>query len=123
GFVDWKLEVAETSGQPAGEAETEAILARLERAVAALQARGARVAAFFLPACGRRAEIEERRWPRARYWDRFAASSSATVIHAGDEPDFPRFDCYDGSHLDDDDVPEFTRALARVVMRRLGERP
>jgi hypothetical protein len=117
GFKGWEYETASTVGTPADEARVAELLVRLEEPIARLQARGVRVVAVYLPACGKRAEIEERRWPRARYWDRFAASTSARAVHLGDVEGFPRFDCYDGSHIDVSDSPAFTRALIELVGR------
>ena len=50
-------------------------------------------------------------FPKPLYWDRFAAFTSAKTIHYQDYPFLSQFDCPDGSHIDQRDIPEFTRAL------------
>ncbi len=111
---------AENSGRAADETETVAILERLERCLLKLQAHGARVIVVSIPSCGERARIEERRYPTARYWDRFKPLKGAMAVKLDELPDWPRFDCYDGSHLDSSDAPRFTRFLAQVLRGLLG---
>jgi hypothetical protein len=111
---------AET-GRPADEAEFVAILARLERCISTLQARGARVVAVNIPSCGERARIEERRFPTTEYWDRFVPTTSAKTVMLDTLPDWPHFDCYDGSHIDSGDAPRFTRFLCEVLRRLLAK--
>ncbi|MCE9594783.1 MAG: hypothetical protein K8S98_11380 [Planctomycetes bacterium] len=118
-----KYLVAESTGRAANEAETVALLARLESCISKLQAKGARVIAMSIPSCGERARIEERRFPTAQYWDRFVATTSATTVKLDAVPGWPRFDCYDGSHIDSSDSPQFTRFLAGVLQGLLAKQP
>jgi hypothetical protein len=108
-------EAARRRGRPADDAQYEVIVQRLEAAVETIQSRGGRVVFIALPACGTRKEIEEERYPRARYWDPLAARTTAIAIHADDYPQLLDFDCYDGSHMDMRDAAVFTRRLAGIV--------
>lgn len=92
--------------------------AALESCVERIQARGGRVVFVRFPTTGRRWEWDEGRFPRARYWDRFAAQTAAATIHFRDVPALSGFECPDTSHLDQRDAPAFTAALASELARR-----
>jgi hypothetical protein len=120
-LVDTASRVSALSGQitaegrPANPAELQGILDRLRRAVFRIESRGGRVVFVHFPHCGAIAELEERVFPRADYWDRLAAAEIGETVHAADYPSLNRFGCPDGSHLDVRDAEPFTRALARVL--------
>ncbi len=118
--VETNLERFETLGRPAGRKELRALLDRIGRAVVRIQGRGGRVVLLALPTSGQRAQIEERRHPRALYWDRLAKETRAATVHAADYPSLSRFVCPDGSHLDVSDTAGFTRALASIVRQQIA---
>jgi hypothetical protein len=64
--------------------------------------------------------VEDRRYPRERYWEWFAGhiepGVSAFSVH--DDPALDAFKCPDGSHLDPSDAPAFTRELAGALLHR-----
>lgn len=92
-------------------AQSEKGLADLERAVSAIQSRGGRVFIMAMPTSGLVLEADSRRFPRALYWDRVVASTSAHTIHWQDHPALSGFICPDGSHLDKRDTGAFTNAF------------
>ncbi|MHC4137361.1 MAG: hypothetical protein ACYS0K_20620 [Planctomycetota bacterium] len=118
-LVETNLERFETMGRPASDAETNALLSRIGRAFLRIEGRGGHVVVVALPTSGKRRRIEERRHPRALYWDRLAAQTSAITIHAEDYPALSGLTCQDGSHLDVRDTRAFTRALAHIVRQEL----
>lgn len=90
---------------------TDAMFERVERATRAILDRGGRVVFVHFPHCGGRRMREERIFPRAAFWDRFADRTSGETLHFADVPSLAGFDCPDGSHLDRGDTGAFTRAL------------
>ncbi len=84
---------------------------RLEPAVAAIRARGGHVVFIRMPTSGRHWELDEENYPRAEYWDRFAASTSAPAVHFRDVPGL-NLECPDTSHLGITESKRFTEALA-----------
>jgi len=120
GFQDVGYQRIETNGKPASDAEYAAITARIEHATNRILDRGGRVAFVYLAACGRRLEIEERRFPRARYWDPLAARTRAVAIASADIPELTRFACFDGSHIDEHDAPAYSRGLADAIKAALA---
>ena len=94
------------------------MIERLISAADLIGQRGGEVIFVALPVCGERARIEEERYPRADYWDRFVASSSHRTIHVDDEPSLTEPECYDGSHMDIADARVFTRDLYDIVTER-----
>lgn len=86
--------------------------------VAAIRARGGEVVFVRFPTSGEHWKLDERYYPRARYWDRVAAVTGAATIHFRDLPDAAGLLCPDTSHLDQRDAPRFTRALLAELERR-----
>lgn len=83
--------------------------------VSMIEARGGRVLFVALPHSGLVREIEERRYPRELFWDRFVAEVGAPALRSVDSPVLNKFTCPDGSHLDVRDRSGFTKALSRVL--------
>lgn len=90
----------------------------IEAWVRRIQARGGRVALVRFPTSGVSWKIDQRHYPRAAYWDAFAARSQAITIHFADEPSLTGYDLPDGTHLDKRDTARFTRNLVDVLSRR-----
>jgi hypothetical protein len=80
------------------------------RLAAAITSRGGRVMFVVLPRSGMVADIDEKRYPRGRFWRRFAASVPLS-LHYADVPAFRAFTCPDDSHLDEHEQADFTSAL------------
>lgn len=93
-------------------------IAEINDLVRTFQARGGEVVFLRAPSSGRRWELEEQAHSKTKYWDRFAATSSAICIHFRDVPDMRGLHCPDGSHLDYRDAPNFTKALVGELTRR-----
>lgn len=118
--VETNLERFETLGRPAGRKELQGLLDRIARAIVRIEGRGGRVVLLALPTSGKRARIEERRHPRALYWDRLVKETRVPTVHAADYASLSRFICPDGSHLDVSDSAGFTRALAAIVRQQIA---
>ncbi|MHC4817445.1 MAG: hypothetical protein ACYTF8_05280 [Planctomycetota bacterium] len=117
--VETSLERFEALGRPASPKELNALLRRIGRAIVRIQGRGGQVVVVAMPTSGERQRIEERRHPRALYWDRLTMETSAITVHAEDKRSLSRFTCRDGSHLDVRDTRAFTLALAAIVRQEL----
>jgi hypothetical protein len=83
----------------------------VEAAVKKLRTKGGRVVFVVLPATGTLWELEQRLFPKEKYWDRFAAATSATAIHFRDVPSLSATPCPDNFHLDFRDTDYFTDNL------------
>ena len=79
--------------------------------VKAIEGRGGRVLFADFPTAGLVRAIEEKRYPRELFWDRFVGTVKAKAIDAADYPSLDGFQCPDGSHLDFRDRSRFTLAL------------
>ncbi len=87
-----------------------------------IQERGGKVSIVRFPTTGEFWKLEQAAYPRAQYWDRFAAVSSATLIHFKDLPT-ANLPCGDQSHLDGRHAPAFTEALLDEIQSRGGLAP
>jgi hypothetical protein len=86
--------------------------------VKTIQARGGRVIFVQFPTTGEHFRYDEWLFPKAEYWDQFAAKTSAQCIHFRDLPQLAAFTCPDSVHLDRKDAPRFTLELAKVLEDR-----
>lgn len=88
----------------------------LEPYVQAIRARGGEVVFVRMPMTGLLERASDKSFPRAKYWDRFAAATSARTIHYLDHPGLRGFTLPDDSHMDMRDAPRFTAALADLLV-------
>lgn len=95
---------------------------KLDAMIARLYERGGEVIFVRFPTSDALWQLEDSRYPRAQYWDVFAAQTRAKTIHFRDYPALSQFDCPDGSHLDYRDSEAFTKALVEVLAETLNAR-
>ena len=90
-----------------------------ERNAERIRARGGRVILVRFPTSGALwTSVDERFYPRAEYWDVFAARTGMHMLHFQDVPGLAGFDCPDGSHIDAKDRTAFTEALLDALDER-----
>jgi hypothetical protein len=96
-----------------------AMVARdLEPLFVEIRAHGGDVAVLHMPLSGQLIQLFDRKYPRQRYWDAFAARSAAHVMHFRDIPAMAALPCGDEMHLDHRDQAAFTRALVGALRER-----
>ncbi len=87
---------------------------------AAIESRGGHVLFMVLPRAGLVQAIDDKRYPRDRFWQPFAATSPGAV-HYEDVPALQAFTYPDDSHLDERDQARFSAALLAAL--HLDEAP
>ncbi|MCG8405832.1 MAG: hypothetical protein MI923_11605 [Phycisphaerales bacterium] len=92
-------------------------VAKIEELVQRIHRRGGQVVFVRFPTADEHWIVDEATYPKADYWDRMAAYTSARTIHFADIPALSRFELPDTSHLDQKDAPEFTLALLNQLRR------
>lgn len=90
----------------------------LESLVQRIKQRGGRVVFVRFPTDKGIWQIDQTRLPRAQYWDKLAAMTSAETIHFNDYPELSRYNLPDGSHLDYRDAIPFTDALCKLIFKQ-----
>lgn len=90
-------------------------IANIAAMAAAIKRRGGRVIFVLYPESGYVREIDDRLYPRARFWDPFAAGVGAQTLNYVDDPVLEGFVCPDGSHLDYRQRTAFTSALLAAL--------
>lgn len=93
-------------------------LETVEGWVRSVQERGGRVVFFFPILTGIYGQRDEELLPRKKYWDVFAAQTSAETVYCKDLPGMRDLRCADGSHLFREHCPVFTRVLTQELVRR-----
>ena len=84
---------------------------RLAKLIAQARDRGVRIALVRYPETGLRWELQNRQYPRKRFWDTLPPLLDVPMIHFQDSSELSQYDCPDLSHLNGTDVPAFTAAL------------
>lgn len=67
------------------------------------------------PESGYVREIDDRRFPRPLFWDRFAAYTHSPALESADIAAIRALRCPDGTHLDYHDKARFTEALVDAL--------
>lgn len=98
---------------------TTKLLRSLEGQICALELAGTDVIFLRMPSSGWWAEREAEVFPRARYWDRLAATFPKRALCAGDPPLDLEVELPDGSHLESQSARRFSARLGRVLRERL----
>lgn len=80
-----------------------------------IRSRGGQVIYIRMPSSGEVRTLEDRVWPRKRYWNRFVETISGTTIHFEDHASLSGFICPDGSHLSVADAKRFTAKVLAIL--------
>lgn len=115
--ASWEHSFRDMHGAEPRPAELEALLAHVASLVERIRARGGEVVFVRMVSSGSVRNIEDTRYPRERYWDRLLQRTGGKGITFEDVPALSRFECPEGSHLDYRSAPEYTRLLARELLR------
>jgi hypothetical protein len=91
---------------------------RLDRATDAIRARGGQVVFVRMPITGQAGALADAAFPRAAYWDRFAARTHGLAIHANDVPAWRDLVAPDEYHLDRRDQDRFVDGLVAALRER-----
>jgi hypothetical protein len=83
-----------------------------------IRSHGGDVVVIHMPISGKLRQVFDAKYPRAQYWDVFAARSAAHVLHFLDVPGMAQLTCGDEMHLDERDQVTYTRALVDELRRR-----
>jgi hypothetical protein len=84
-----------------------------------IQERGGRVGFLRMPTDKWVWITDEKRYPRAMFWDLFAVGSPVPTFHFKDFARLAEHDLPDGSHIDKRDKRQFTRSLAEILNQDL----
>lgn len=80
-----------------------------------ITSRGGQIFFIRMPTTGKHWQVDQELAPKHIFWDRLEELTGIPSIHFQDNPELSKFDCPDTSHLDARDVPEFTRALGKII--------
>jgi hypothetical protein len=101
--------------KPASADYNERRYARILAATQRIEARGGRVMFIVMPTSKLVRDLEDRRYPRTKFFEPFAARVAPRATHWLDSDLLRRYTCPDGSHLDKRDRVAFTNDLVTVL--------
>ncbi len=110
-----RMRVIDQNEKPQGFVGWQEDLKTVRDWVNAIQSRGGQVVFIRFPTSGAHWEIDERRYPRAEFWDQISQLTGAPTLHFQDIAGMSDFDLPDTSHLDARDRAEFTRKMLGAV--------
>jgi len=84
-----------------------------------LRQRGGKLVFIRMPTSGPHWSQDTITYPEWAYWNKITEWTGISTIHFRDYPELLKYECPDTSHLDASDVPEFTRALGRIIRTKL----
>jgi hypothetical protein len=87
----------------------------LKQLVTKIESHGGKVFIITMPTSGMVREIDDKRYPRAKFWDLLKKETGISALNSADDPALQSFVCPDGSHLDFRDRTKFTEALVHAL--------
>lgn len=96
------------------------ILQSVKHSVDQIRSRGGRVVFVRCPSTGQFRASENRRFPRARYWNQLLTYTRTPGIYYADYPALAHYQCPEWSHLTPADAVTFTRDLLPIVQEKLS---
>ena len=104
------------------DAAIDAVIAEVKGNVDKIRARGGDVVFVRFPYTGPWTDVEDKGFPRERFWDRLVRGADAVGVAWQDHPELQGYDLPEWSHLSASEAKRFTRALAPIVDRELQAR-
>jgi hypothetical protein len=88
--------------------------------IAKIRSRGGRVLFMRMPSDGEVWALEQKVFPREKYWERLLRETGAPGIHFQDYPVLARYHCPEWSHLTPADARTFTADFVRIAEQKTG---
>jgi len=104
----------------ASEASLDSLMTPYKTAFDKIRARGGTVVFVALPVTGQYLDIENRMYPRKKYWDRLLQVSNTPGIHYTDYPETAGLPCIEESHLSPDNAIKYTVSLVQILRKEYG---
>lgn len=99
------------------DAAIEAVIAEVKTNVDKIRARGGDVAFLRFPYTGPWMDVEDKGFPRTRFWDRLIRETGCVGVAWQDYPELQGYDLPEWSHLSAREAERYTRALAPIFQR------
>lgn len=97
-----------------------AFLEQTKKAIDKIRARGVNVVFIRPPSDGPYIEMENRLYPRQKYWDYLLEYTNTPGIHYADYPATANLICAEWSHLSLDNAAIYTAELVRILQAEKG---
>jgi hypothetical protein len=98
----------------------ENFLSEIKRSVDKIKSRGGSVAFVRPPSSGILLELENKFYPREKYWDYLLRYTNSPGVRFSDYPATANFDCPEWSHVSSVDAITFTETLVKALQQEAG---
>ena len=98
----------------------QAFLEQTKKAIDKIRTRGGTVVFIRPPSNGPYIEMENRLYPRQKYWDYLLEYTNTPGIHYADDPGTANLVCAEWSHLTLEDAAVYTTQLAKILQEEKG---
>jgi hypothetical protein len=116
----WVLYGKRSTGPPPSGDTLMAIINSVKTCVDKIRARGGQVLFTRTPSSGHFLQMEQKGFPREKYWDRLLAVTGCPGIYFEDYPAISHFTCPEGSHLVPSDAVIYTKNLVGILEKEKG---
>jgi hypothetical protein len=100
--------------------DLENFLAGIKKSIDKIRARGGSVVFVRPPSSGLLLEIENKFFPRDKYWNLLLKYTKAPGVHFADYPATDNFNCPEWSHLSSVDAVTYTETLVKALNQEVG---
>ncbi len=90
----------------------------IEKDISKIRHRGGEVVFIRFPLSGELMKIDDYYFPKNLYWDSLSTIITAKTLHFRDFETLNKFNCPEFSHLDKKDMPVFTSALIKELIKQ-----
>lgn len=105
---------------PASGARLDSFFVSIKTACDKIKARGGEVLFVRTPSSGLFLQMEQKGFPREKYWDKLLAFTDCPGIHYADYPAIAHFTCPEWSHLSPQDAIVFTKNFIEILNKEKG---
>ena len=83
--------------------------------------RGGQVIFIRMPSAEPYQSFEKQSFPKEKFWDKLTTIPNTKNIHFEEYESLKKFNCPDGSHLDMQDIKNFTKELTKILKQKLSK--
>jgi hypothetical protein len=117
---NWKFFASISKEQPANGEKLDSFFTAVKKSCDKIKARGGQVVFVRTPSSGPYWMVEQKGFPREKYWDKLLSVTECPGVHFIDYPAIDHFVCPEWSHLNPKDAVLFTENFINILEKDKG---